>query len=144
MSNTPSSTEPSQALTQLPDIPALPEETGIQENVPQQSPEQKNPDQASSGRVISMSALNEVPVTITAVLGQKKVDVATLIGMQAGTIIEIDRKVGEAIDLHVNDTLVARGELVIVDDALGITLTEIIEPETSPSTAPSSLNQGVA
>ena len=144
MSNTPSSTEPSQALTQLPDIPALPEETGIQENVPQQSPEQKNPDQASSGRVISMSALNEVPVTITAVLGQKKVDVATLIGMQAGTIIEIDRKVGEAIDLHVNDTLVARGELVIVDDALGVTLTEIIEPETSPSTAPSSLNQGVA
>ena len=144
MSNTPSSTEPSQALTQLPDIPALPEETGIQENVPQQSPEQQNPDQASSGRVISMSALNEVPVTITAVLGQKKVDVATLIGMQAGTIIEIDRKVGEAIDLHVNDTLVARGELVIVDDALGITLTEIIEPETSPSTAPSSLNQGVA
>ncbi len=144
MSNTPSSTEPSQALTQLPDIPALPEETGIQENVPQQSPEQQNPDQASSGRVISMSALNEVPVTITAVLGQKKVDVATLIGMQAGTIIEIDRKVGEAIDLHVNDTLVARGELVIVDDALGVTLTEIIEPETSPSTAPSSLNQGVA
>ena len=144
MSNTPSSTEPSQALTQLPDIPALPEETGIQENVPQQSPEQQNPDQASSGRVISMSALNEVPVTITAVLGQKKIDVATLIGMQAGTIIEIDRKVGEAIDLHVNDTLVARGELVIVDDALGVTLTEIIEPETSPSTAPSSLNQGVA
>lgn len=144
MSNTPSSTEPSQALTQLPDIPALPEETGIQENLPQQSPEQQNPDQASSGRVISMSALNEVPVTITAVLGQKKVDVATLIGMQAGTIIEIDRKVGEAIDLHVNDTLVARGELVIVDDALGVTLTEIIEPETSPSTAPSSLNQGVA
>ena len=143
MSNTPSSTEPSQALTQLPDIPALPEETGIQENVPQQSPEQQNPDQASSGRVISMSALNEVPVTITAVLGQKKVDVATLIGMQAGTIIEIDRKVGEAIDLHVNDTLVARGELVIVDDALGVTLTEIIEPETSPSTAPSSLNRGV-
>ena len=144
MSNTPSSTEPSQALTQLPDIPALPEETGIQENLPQQSPEQQNPDQASSGRVISMSALNEVPVTITAVLGQKKVDVATLIGMQAGTIIEIDRKVGEAIDLHVNDTLVARGELVIVDDALGVTLTEIIEPETSPSTASSSLNQGVA
>ena len=144
MSNTPSSTEPSQALTQLPDIPALPEETGIQENLPQQSPEQQNPDQASSGRVISMSALNEVPVTITAVLGQKKVDVATLIGMQAGTIIEIDRKVGEAIDLHVNDTLVARGELVIVDDALGVTLTEIIEPETSSSTAPSSLNQGVA
>ena len=144
MSNTPSSTEPSQALTQLPDIPALPEETGIQENLPQQSPEQQNPDQASSGRVISMSALNEVPVTITAVLGQKKVDVATLIIMQAGTIIEIDRKVGEAIDLHVNDTLVARGELVIVDDALGVTLTEIIEPETSPSTAPSSLNQVVA
>ena len=143
MSTTPSSTDPSQALTQLPDIPALPEETGIQENLPQQSPEQQNPDQASSGRVISMSALNEVPVTITAVLGQKKVVVTTLIGMQAGTIIEIDRKVGEAIDLHVNDTLVARGELVIVDDALGVTLTEIIEPETSPSTAPSSLNQGV-
>ena len=47
--------------------------------------------------------------------------------MKSGSVVELDRKVGEAIDIYVNNRLVARGEVVVVDDRLGVTMTEIIK-----------------
>ena len=55
--------------------------------------------------------------------------VAQLLKLNAGSVLELDRKVGEAIDIYVNNRLVARGEVVIVDDRLGVTMTEIIKSE---------------
>ena len=52
-----------------------------------------------------------------------------LLKMGRGAVIELDRKVGEAIDVYVNNRLVARGEVVVVDDHLGITMTEIVKSE---------------
>ncbi|MGD2132881.1 MAG: flagellar motor switch protein FliN [Maricaulaceae bacterium] len=69
----------------------------------------------------------DVPVNISAVLGKTSVDVASLLHLKAGSILELDRKVGEAIDIYVNNRLVARGEVVVVDDRLGVTMTEIIK-----------------
>jgi len=69
----------------------------------------------------------DVPVNIQAVLGKASVDVATLLRLSRGSVIELDRKVGEAIDIYVNNRLVARGEVVLVDDRLGVTMTEIIK-----------------
>jgi flagellar motor switch protein FliN/FliY len=69
----------------------------------------------------------DVPVNISAVLGKTSIDVASLLKLQAGSILELDRKVGEAIDIYVNNRLVARGEVVVVDDRLGVTMTEIIK-----------------
>ena len=46
-----------------------------------------------------------------------------------GAVVELDRKVGEAIDIYVNDRLVARGEVVLVEDKLGVTMTEIVKAE---------------
>ena len=54
-------------------------------------------------------------------------EVSALLKLGKGTIVELDRKVGEAIDIYVNDRLVARGEVVLVEDRLGITMTEIIK-----------------
>ena len=53
--------------------------------------------------------------------------VAQLLQLQSGSVLELDRKVGEAIDIYVNNRLVARGEVVIVDERLGVTMTEIIK-----------------
>jgi flagellar motor switch protein FliN/FliY len=53
--------------------------------------------------------------------------VAQLLQLTQGSILELDRKVGEAIDIYVNNRLVARGEVVIVDERLGVTMTEIIK-----------------
>jgi flagellar motor switch protein FliN/FliY len=69
----------------------------------------------------------DVPVNISAVLGRASMSVAQLLQLSQGSILELDRKVGEAIDIYVNNRLVARGEVVIVDDRLGVTMTEIIK-----------------
>ena len=64
---------------------------------------------------------------IAAVLGKSAMEVSQLLKLGKGTIVELDRKVGEAIDIYVNDRLVARGEVVLVEDRLGVTMTEIIK-----------------
>jgi len=69
----------------------------------------------------------DVPVSISAVLGRSNMSVAQLLQLGQGSVLELDRKVGEAIDIYVNNRLVARGEVVIVDDRLGVTMTEIIK-----------------
>ena len=69
----------------------------------------------------------DVPVSISAVLGRASMSVAQLLQLNSGSVLELDRKVGEAIDIYVNNRLVARGEVVIVDDRLGVTMTEIIK-----------------
>jgi flagellar motor switch protein FliN/FliY len=69
----------------------------------------------------------DVPVNISAVLGRAHLSVAQLLKLGQGSVLELDRKVGEAIDVYVNNRLVARGEVVVVDDRLGVTMTEIIK-----------------
>ena len=74
-----------------------------------------------------LSPVFDVPVNISAVLGRASLSVAQLLELGSGSILELDRKVGEAIDIYVNNRLVARGEVVIVDERLGVTMTEIIK-----------------
>ena len=74
-----------------------------------------------------LEAVFDVPVTVSAVLGKSAMEVSQLLKLGRGTIVELDRKVGEAIDIYVNDRLVARGEVVLVEDRLGVTMTEIIK-----------------
>ena len=74
-----------------------------------------------------LEAVFDVPVTVSAVLGKSAMEVSQLLKLGRGTVVELDRKVGEAIDIYVNDRLVARGEVVLVEDRLGITMTEIIK-----------------
>lgn len=75
-----------------------------------------------------LERLYDVPVTISAILGHARLPVADLLRLGPGALLELDRKVGEAIDIRVNDRLVARGEVVLVDERLGITMTEIVIP----------------
>lgn len=74
-------------------------------------------------------SFENVPVKISAVLGKTKIDIAQLRNLEAGSIIDLDRKVGEPIDLYVNERLIARGELVMVDGVLGVTMTEIVKED---------------
>ena len=74
-----------------------------------------------------LEAVFDVPVSISAVLGRASMSVAQLLKLSQGSVLELDRKVGEAIDIYVNNRMVARGEVVIVDERLGVTMTEIIK-----------------
>jgi flagellar motor switch protein FliN/FliY len=71
----------------------------------------------------------DVPVTVSAVLGHAQMPVGDLLKIAPGAVLELDRQVGEAIDILVNNRLVARGEVVLVEDRLGVTMTEIIKSE---------------
>ncbi|WP_122464856.1 flagellar motor switch protein FliN [Brevundimonas lutea] len=76
-----------------------------------------------------LATVFDVPVNISAVLGKAHMTVAQLLKLDSGSVLELDRKVGEAIDIFVNNRLVARGEVVLVEDRLGVTMTEIIKTE---------------
>lgn len=74
-----------------------------------------------------LEAVFDVPVRLSVILGRTRMPVANLLRMDVGTVVELDRQVGEAIDIFVNDRLVARGEIVLVEGRLGVTMTEIIK-----------------
>lgn len=86
-----------------------------------------NPDADVKRNAGDLEAVFDIPVTVSAVLGKSGMEVSQLLKLGKGTIVELDRKVGEAIDIYVNDRLVARGEVVLVEDRLGVTMTEIIK-----------------
>jgi flagellar motor switch protein FliN/FliY len=89
------------------------------------------PSQADSinRSAVDLEAVFDVPVQVSAVLGRARMDVGELLRLGPGAVLELDRKVGEAIDIYVNNRLVARGEVVLVEDKLGVTMTEIIKAE---------------
>lgn len=74
-----------------------------------------------------LEEIYDIPVQVSAVLGKATMRVSQLLKLGRGAVVELDRKVGEAIDIYVNNRLVARGEVVVVEDRLGITMTEIIK-----------------
>jgi flagellar motor switch protein FliN/FliY len=76
-----------------------------------------------------LEAVFDVPVQVSAILGRARMQVGELLKLGPGTVLELDRKVGEAIDIYVNNRLVARGEVVLVEDKLGVTMTEVIKAE---------------
>ena len=86
-------------------------------------------DNADDKFATDLAPVFDVPVGISAVLGKASMSVAQLLKLGAGSVLELDRKVGEAIDIYVNNRLVARGEVVLVEDKLGVTMTEIIKAE---------------
>ena len=77
-----------------------------------------------------LEAVYDIPVQVSAVLGRATMQVSQLLKLGRGAVVELDRKLGEAVDIYVNNRLVARGEVVMVDDnRLGVTMTEIIKSE---------------
>src|ERR1700739_4970699 len=88
-------------------------------------------DEQAARIAAALEAVFDVPVQVSAVLGRSKMDVGELLKLGPGTVLELDRRVGEAIDIYVNNRLVARGEVVLVEDKLGVTMTEILKAERS-------------
>ena len=86
-----------------------------------------DPSQVRSAR--ELETVYDIPVQVSAVLGKSQLQVSNLLRLGPGAIVELDRKVGEPIDIFVNNRLVARGEVVVVDDRLGVTMTEIIKSD---------------
>jgi flagellar motor switch protein FliN/FliY len=108
----------------LPDLEGSGEMQATAENAAL-APDDSNIDRGAA----DLEAVFDVPVQVSAVLGRARMEVGELLKLGPGAVLELDRKVGEAIDIYVNNRLVARGEVVLVEEKLGVTMTEIIKAE---------------
>lgn len=89
---------------------------------------QDAPDTLDRGSVTDLEAVYDISVTVSAVVGKATMQVSQLLKLGRGAVVELDRRLGEAIDIYVNNRLIARGEVVMVDDTrLGVTMTEIVK-----------------
>ena len=91
------------------------------------APERDGPSAQVERTAADLEAVFDVPVRISVVLGRTRIPVAALLKMDVGSVVELDRQVGEAVEIFVNERLVARGEIVLVENRLGVTMTEIIK-----------------
>lgn len=89
----------------------------------------KTQDEFEGTRNVNLEAVYEIPVQVTVVLGRTAMPISHVLKLGRGAVVELDRKVGESVDVYVNDRLVAKGEVVIVEDRIGITMTEIMKVE---------------
>ncbi len=107
------------------DFPVIPAEAEIVEDFGTETfaPDPVAPDRRGDDR---LDAVHDVPVKVQAVLGRSRMPIGDLLRLKAGMVVELDRRVGEPVDVFVNNRLIARGEVVMIDHSLGVTLTEIV------------------
>jgi len=78
---------------------------------------------------IDLDMVLDIPVTISMEIGRTKINVRNLLQLSQGSVVELDRLAGEPMDVLVNETLIAHGEVVVVNDKFGIRLTDVISAE---------------
>ena len=91
-------------------------------------PELRNERRGDAAGDIKLDAILDVPVTVSMEIGRARISIRNLLQLNQGSVVELDRLAGEPMDVLVNGTLVAQGEVVVVNDKFGIRLTDIISP----------------
>jgi flagellar motor switch protein FliN len=91
-------------------------------------PELSSKDGAVYSDEVKLDVILDVPVTVSLEIGRTKINIRNLLQLNQGSVVELDRFAGEPMDVLVNGTLVAHGEVVVVNDKFGIRLTDIISP----------------
>ncbi|AFC86470.1 flagellar motor switch protein FliN [Frateuria aurantia DSM 6220] len=77
---------------------------------------------------VNLDVILDVPVTISMEVGQTKISIRNLLQLNQGSVVELDRTAGEPLDVRVNGTLVAHGEVVVINEKFGIRLTDVVSP----------------
>ncbi len=103
------------------------EEQGDEEQAQAADFESLQPEECPQGD-IKLDAILDVPVTIAMEIGRTRINIRNLLQLNQGSVIELDRLAGEPMDVLVNGTLVAQGEVVVVNEKFGIRLTDIVSP----------------
>jgi flagellar motor switch protein FliN/FliY len=90
---------------------------------------QRLEDEGANGGVGgSMDMILDIPVTISMEIGRSKIPIRNLLQLNQGSVVELDRLAGEPLDVLVNGTLIAHGEVVVVNEKFGIRLTDVVSP----------------
>ncbi|MBO6227735.1 flagellar motor switch protein FliN [Denitrificimonas caeni] len=105
-----------------------------QSSGPAKAPMQDFPDQHSENEVITslggpnLDVILDIPVSISMEVGSTDISIRNLLQLNQGSVVELDRLAGEPLDVLVNGTLIAHGEVVVVNEKFGIRLTDVISP----------------
>lgn len=83
---------------------------------------------SGSARDVNLEVILDVPVTLSMEVGRTRIPIRNLLQLNQGSVVELDRAAGEPLDVFVNGTLVAHGEVVVVNEKFGIRLTDVISP----------------
>jgi flagellar motor switch protein FliN len=83
---------------------------------------------AGANRELNLDVVLDIPVTLSMEVGRSRISIRNLLQLSQGSVVELDRATGEALDVYVNGTLIAHGEVVVVNDKFGIRLTDVISP----------------
>ncbi len=86
------------------------------------------PSDAGGKDVLNLDHILDVPVTITLEVGRARMPIRSLLQLNQGSVVELERGAGEALDVYVNGTLIAQGEVVVVNDRFGVRLTDVVSP----------------
>jgi len=81
-----------------------------------------------AGRDVNLEVILDVPVTLSMEVGRTRIPIRNLLQLNQGSVVELERAAGEPLDVFVNGTLVAHGEVVVVNERFGIRLTDVISP----------------
>ena len=84
--------------------------------------------QQQQRREVNIDVILDVPVTLSMEVGRTRIPIRNLLQLNQGSVVELDRAAGEPLDVFVNGTLVAHGEVVVVNEKFGIRLTDVISP----------------
>ena len=84
-----------------------------------------NPDDASD---LNLDVILDVPVALSLEVGRTRMPIRTLLQRNRGSVIELERGAGEPLDVYVNGTLIAHGEVVVINDRFGVRLTDVVSP----------------
>ena len=85
-------------------------------------------DPSAKGGEVNLDVILDVPVTLAMEVGRTRISIRNLMALNQGSVVELDRAAGDPLDVFVNGTLVAHGEVVVVNDKFGIRLTDVISP----------------
>jgi flagellar motor switch protein FliN len=85
-------------------------------------------DGQAGGQDVNLEVILDVPVTLSLEVGRSRISIRNLLQLNQGSVVELDRAAGEPLDVFVNGTLVAHGEVVVVNEKFGIRLTDVISP----------------
>lgn len=87
------------------------------------------PQEASSSNSPNIDMLLDVPLTVTIELGRTEMTLKQALELQQGSVVELNRLAGDPIDVFVNERLIAKGEVVVVDDKFAVRVTELVSPQ---------------
>jgi flagellar motor switch protein FliN/FliY len=108
---------------------ALEEQAGSGADVKKAPMQDLREDVGGKGESASLDMVLDIPVTISMEIGRSKIPIRNLLQLNQGSVVELDRLAGEPLDVLVNGTLIAHGEVVVVNEKFGIRLTDVISPQ---------------